>query len=60
VVGALEIKDRYEQALRDHRFVLGVVAPTDERKRTAEAILATNGGHFIHYFNRFSIERLRR
>lgn len=55
----IEIKDRYEQALREHRFVIGVLAPTDERKRIAERILTANRARFIHYFNRFTIERVR-
>ena len=55
----MEVKDRYERALREHQFVIGVLAASDERKHIAEEILEANGAHFIHYFNRFSIQRVR-
>ena len=55
-----ETKDRYEQALRDDQFVVGVLASTDARKELAAQLLATRGAHFINYLGRFSIERLRR
>lgn len=55
----IEIKDLYEQALREHQFVIGVRAPTVERKGIAERILAANHARFIHYFSRFSIQRVR-
>ena len=56
----MEVKERYEQALRDHQFVVGALALDDERKRRASEIIASHGGHFIHFFNRFSIEVIRR
>ena len=55
-----ETKDRYEQALRDDQFVVGVLAPTDARKELAAQLLATHGAHFINYLGRFTIERLGR
>jgi hypothetical protein len=54
----MDVKERYEQALRDGQFIVGALAPDDDRKRLASEIIASNGGRFVHYFNRFSIERL--
>jgi hypothetical protein len=53
-----EMKDRYEQALRDGRTVLAVMAPTDERKDLATRIISDCGGHFINFFGSLSVERL--
>ena len=54
----MRMKDRYEQALRDGRFVLSVPASGDERKATAAQILRNGGGHFIHYLGSFTIEKM--
>jgi hypothetical protein len=54
------VKDQYEQALRDRRFVVSVLAPTDERKALAAQLLRDHGGHFINFLGRFSIEPMRR
>ena len=56
----MAVKERYEQALRDGHFIVGALAPDDERKRLASQIIAAHGGHFVHHFNRFSIELLHR
>ena len=53
------VKDRYEQALREGRSVVTVLAPSDERKNAAARILAEHGAHFINYLGRFSIELIR-
>jgi hypothetical protein len=54
----LEVKARYEQALRDGRLILSVLVPTEERKARAADILRAHGGHFITYFGRLTIERI--
>jgi hypothetical protein len=54
------VKEGYEQALRDGEFIVAALAPDDERKRLASEIIVSHGGRFVHYFNRFSIERLQR
>jgi len=52
----METKDRYEHAMRDNRFVLVVMAPTDERKHRATQILREQGAHTMTYFNKHSLE----
>ncbi|HEX5438026.1 MAG TPA: hypothetical protein VFW98_12750 [Gemmatimonadaceae bacterium] len=54
----MAMKERYEQALRDGRFVVAVFAPSDERTELAAQTLRVHGGHFIHHLRRFSIERI--
>lgn len=54
----MEVKERYEQALRDDGHVVLVLAPTEERKRLAADTLLGHGGHYIKYFGRFTIEVL--
>ncbi len=54
-----EIKTRYEQAIRDGRFVVAVLAPTSERKQRAIDILSSHGAHDAAYFGRFVIEKLQ-
>jgi hypothetical protein len=56
----IELKDRYEQALRDGKTVLAVMAPTEERKDLAAKILRDCGGHFINYFGHLNVERIAR
>lgn len=52
----MEIKGRYEQALRDGRYVLRVHAPSPERKERGTEILRDHGGHTVTYHGRFAIE----
>lgn len=52
-------KARYEQAMRDGRFVVTVLAPTPERKQRAMEILSSHGAHDAIYFGRFMIEKLK-
>jgi hypothetical protein len=51
----MEVKAQYEQALRDGRFVLLVLAPTEERRTLAAKILRDHGGHFINFLGRRTI-----
>jgi hypothetical protein len=51
----MAVKDRYEQALRDGRFVVSALAPTDERRTLAAQILRDHGGHFINFLGRRTI-----
>ena len=51
----MEIKGRYEQALRDGRYVLRVHAPGAERKERATEILRDHGAHTVAYHGRFTI-----
>jgi hypothetical protein len=54
----MRVKARYEAALRANHFVIGVLAPTDERKRLAARMLREHGAHDVNYMSRFTIERL--
>ena len=56
----MAVKERYEEALRDGRFVVTVAAPTDERKNIAGQILHDHGAHFVNFMGRFSMEVLHR
>src|SRR3954464_3443825 len=51
-----EMKGRYENALRDGRFVVLVSAPTDERKKLASRVLADHGATYITFLGRFQFE----
>jgi hypothetical protein len=53
-----EMKDRYEQALRDGNTLLAVLTPTDDRKDRAAQILKECGGRFINFFGRLNVERI--
>jgi hypothetical protein len=53
-----ELKDRYEQALREGRTLIAVLAPTDERKDLATKILRDCGAHFINFFGHLNVERI--
>ena len=55
-----EIKDRYEQALRDGHTIIAVLAPTDERKDLATQMIQECGGHFINFFGHLNIQRISR
>jgi hypothetical protein len=54
----LEARHQYEQALRDGGVNVLVLAPTEERKKLAAAVLQQHGGHFINFFGRLTIEKL--
>jgi hypothetical protein len=53
-----EMKERYEQALREQRTVIAVLAPTDERKDLAAEIIRECGGRFINFFGQLNVERI--
>ena len=55
----MAMKERYEQALRDGRFVVAVLTPTEDRKELASQILRDHGGTFVNFLGRFAIEPLR-
>jgi len=52
----LETKHRYEQAMRDNRFVVAVATPTEERKELASQLLRSHGAHTITFFGKHTIE----
>jgi len=52
----MKVKDPYEAAIRTGHFL--VLAPPEERQDRAAAILRDHGGRLVHYFGRFTIERL--
>jgi hypothetical protein len=54
----MDARHQYEQALREGRLNVLVLAPTEERKRLAAEILRQHGGHFINFFGRLAIEKL--
>jgi hypothetical protein len=54
----VEMKDRYEQALRDGHTIIVVLALTEERKSRAAEVLRNCGGHFINFFSRLAVERI--
>jgi hypothetical protein len=55
----MALKDRYERALRDGRFVIAVATPTDEHKQAAALTLREHGGTSINLLGRFTIEAMR-
>lgn len=55
-----EMKDRYEQALRDGHTVVAVLTPTEDRKDRAAQSLQECGGRFINFFGRLNVERIAR
>ena len=54
----METKNRYEQAMRENRFVLAVAAPTPERKEQATRILREHGAHTVAFFGKHTIEHI--
>jgi hypothetical protein len=52
----MEVKSRYEQAMRDGHYVVLVAAPTEERKERASEILAKHDAHTVTFHGRFTIE----
>ena len=55
-----EMKDRYEQALRDGNTVVAILTPTEDRKDRAAEIIKECGGRFINFFGRLNVERITR
>ena len=53
-----EMKERYEQTLRENRTVFAVLAPTEERKGLAADILQRCDGRFINFFGELNVERI--
>lgn len=56
----MEVKNRYEAALRDGRFVVSVAAGTDERKDVAAEMLRDHGAHFVTFLGRHTMEMMVR
>jgi hypothetical protein len=54
------VKEAYETALRDGRFVVLVLAPTEERKTVAGQVLRAHGGRFVNFMGHFLIEDMPR
>ncbi len=52
----MEVKSRYEQAMRDGHYVLVIAAPTEERKERVSEILAQHEAHSVTFHGRFTIE----
>ena len=52
----MEMKDRYERAMRGNQFVVSVAAPTEERKQRATELLRAHGAHAIAYYGKRTIE----
>jgi hypothetical protein len=50
----METKDRYEQAMRDGRFVFLIDAPSQERQNPAARILRELGAHTVNYMGRLA------
>jgi hypothetical protein len=55
-----EMRDHYEQALRDGHTVVAVLAPTEERKDLAAQMIRDCGGHFINFFGQLNVQRITR
>jgi hypothetical protein len=53
-----EMKEQYEQALRQGHAVIAVLAPTEERKEHAAQIIKGCGGRFINFFGQLNVERI--
>jgi hypothetical protein len=54
----LEVKERYEEELRAGRLTVAVRATDSSLRARVIRILQPNGGHFIHSFGRYTIERV--
>jgi hypothetical protein len=52
----LETKHRYEQAMREDRFVVAVATPTDERKELASQLFRKHGAHSVTFFGKHTLE----
>jgi hypothetical protein len=56
----MEVKNRYEAALREGAFVVSVAAGTGERKDVAARILRDHGAHFVNFLGRYTMEMIAR
>lgn len=56
----MEIRHRYEDALRDGHFVVSVAAATDERRDVAARVLLDHGAHFVNFLGRYTMVLLAR
>lgn len=54
----MEQKERYEQALRDGKFVVLVAAADEAHKDRASAVLDEHAAHTVSFHGRFTIEEL--
>jgi hypothetical protein len=54
----IEVKDRYEQALREGGTAIAVLTPTEDRKDRAAELIGKSGGRFINFFGRLNIQRI--
>jgi hypothetical protein len=55
-----ELKEQYEEAVRNGAAVIAVLTPTEERKDLAVQLIRECGGRFINYFGRLNVERIGR
>ena len=51
----LALKNHYADALADGRFVVSVLAPSEDRQRIAAQLLRAHGGEDVRYFSRYTI-----
>ena len=51
----LALKNHYADALAEGRFVISVIAPSEERQRTAAQLLRAHGGEDVRFFSRYTI-----
>jgi len=51
----LSLKSHYADALADGRFLISVLAPSEERQRAAAQLLRAHGGEDVHFFSRYTI-----
>ena len=49
------LKSHYADALANKRFVVSVLALSEERRRIASRVLQEHGGKDVHFFSRFTI-----
>ena len=54
----MRVKDHYERALRDGRFLLLVDTPTDARQDRAAEVLREQGAHSVNHMGRFAREEI--
>ena len=52
------VKQRFEQALRDGRYLVFVDSADQERKERASAILHAHGAHHVGFLGRFTMEKM--
>jgi len=49
------LKNNYADALADGRFLIAVLAPTEERQQSAATLLRAHGGKHLNFFSRYTI-----